>query len=420
MLLATPKLAELLLPLDTATTNTVGVKTLNNQKANQGDGAVASPDSGFYTYLWQHLQSTASSGLPAAASTELPSPTGQGVTGSVESGNTLPPGAVPSGNTMPLLASADTGLRAVAFATSPALMSIASSPSDAGPTAASGEQRLTQPTAVLLAGQPPQPVAALLQRAGQASAVQATQDAMHKQATAALSIADPYLGGMSHLQSSQTDSLIPWLKTLEGSRVMSWPEAGHGQPEMLPARATSAGLALAAGTLGAATTLSSLGPQTPSVTGWVNTIADMPALASTPLPALDHPQWGQVLAQRALWLTANQTQAATLRLDPPELGPLQVRITLDKDQASVSFIAQHQPVREAVEAALPRLREMFAASDLQLVDVDVQQHSHERGVDQQSAQNRPAMEEISVPIINEELDPGVLEITPRGLIDYYV
>ena len=38
---------------------------------------------------------------------------------------------------------------------------------------------------------------------------------------------------------------------------------------------------------------------------------------------------------------------------------------------SLSFVSQHGLVREALEAALPRLREMFDQSDISLLNVNV-------------------------------------------------
>jgi flagellar hook-length control protein FliK len=55
----------------------------------------------------------------------------------------------------------------------------------------------------------------------------------------------------------------------------------------------------------------------------------------------------------------------------PNLGPIEIRVTLQNDQASVSFNAQHPFTREALEAAVPRLREMLGESNLDLVSVDV-------------------------------------------------
>lgn len=87
------------------------------------------------------------------------------------------------------------------------------------------------------------------------------------------------------------------------------------------------------------------------------------------------PGWDQALGERVLWVVNQKFQGVELKLNPAHLGPIEVRVQMQNDQAQVSFVTQHGPVRDALEAALPRLREMFAANGFNLVDVNVSQHS---------------------------------------------
>jgi flagellar hook-length control protein FliK len=81
--------------------------------------------------------------------------------------------------------------------------------------------------------------------------------------------------------------------------------------------------------------------------------------------------WGGAIADRVMWMVQGEQQFAKLRLNPPNLGPLEVRVMVHQDQTSVSFLAHQAAVREALEAALPRLREMFEQQSMQLVRADV-------------------------------------------------
>jgi len=85
--------------------------------------------------------------------------------------------------------------------------------------------------------------------------------------------------------------------------------------------------------------------------------------------------WGQSVGERIQWMVGQKIQGAQVKLNPANLGPMEVRIQVQNDQASVQFTAHHAMVREALEAALPRLRDMFEASGVELVDVDVSGHS---------------------------------------------
>ncbi|MGH8684741.1 MAG: flagellar hook-length control protein FliK, partial [Nitrosospira sp.] len=81
--------------------------------------------------------------------------------------------------------------------------------------------------------------------------------------------------------------------------------------------------------------------------------------------------WDNALGQKVLWMVSNQQQVAELNLDPPDLGPLQVILSITDDQASATFVSQHADVRQALEAALPRLKEMMAESGISLGNTTV-------------------------------------------------
>jgi flagellar hook-length control protein FliK len=81
--------------------------------------------------------------------------------------------------------------------------------------------------------------------------------------------------------------------------------------------------------------------------------------------------WGDKLGECLLMLSGNQLKTAELKLTPADMGPLRVRISIEEGAAHVSFHAQHAVTREAIEQALPRLREMLADSGLSLGQADV-------------------------------------------------
>ena len=75
---------------------------------------------------------------------------------------------------------------------------------------------------------------------------------------------------------------------------------------------------------------------------------------------------------------------ASLRLSPEHLGPLEIQISMNDDQASVYFGAANADTRAALENALPKLREMFASQGLSLTDAGV----HREPPRQQANQER--------------------------------
>ena len=86
------------------------------------------------------------------------------------------------------------------------------------------------------------------------------------------------------------------------------------------------------------------------------------------------PGWDTSLGERLQWMVSKHVQQAEIKLTPPELGPLEIKISLHNDQTNVSFLATHTATRDALEAAIPRLREMFNEVSLNLGHVDVGQH----------------------------------------------
>ncbi len=81
--------------------------------------------------------------------------------------------------------------------------------------------------------------------------------------------------------------------------------------------------------------------------------------------------WERSLARQVLESAGDGTTRLTLRLHPATLGSIEVRVSTDEGGARVQLHSQNAAVREAMEAALPRLREMFQGSGLQLVEASV-------------------------------------------------
>ncbi len=141
-------------------------------------------------------------------------------------------------------------------------------------------------------------------------------------------------------------------------------------------------------------------------------------------PALNvpsqHPGWNQAVGDRLQWMVGHHIQSADIRLDPPELGRLDVHIQLHKDHASVVFTAPNQQVRDALESAVPRLREMMGNIGLSLGDVNVSQHSFSQG--QQANENARSTNIMANNETENDRLEAIAPITPRrgiGMLDAY-
>jgi flagellar hook-length control protein FliK len=123
--------------------------------------------------------------------------------------------------------------------------------------------------------------------------------------------------------------------------------------------------------------------------------------------------WTEEVGTHVVWMAHQGMTDASLRLQPEHLGPLEVKISLHDNDASVWFGASAPATRAALEQALPQLKEMFAAQGMTLTDAGV---SRESARDAQYAP-RPS---ASASAAEAENATAVAVAAPRrGLIDTY-
>lgn len=89
-------------------------------------------------------------------------------------------------------------------------------------------------------------------------------------------------------------------------------------------------------------------------------VANMPHIA----PAVGSDQWPPALAHHLAKLAPGRE--VELNLNPEQLGPLKVTLTMADSRAQLAFTSDHAAVRQALEAALPQLRASFADSGITL------------------------------------------------------
>ena len=148
--------------------------------------------------------------------------------------------------------------------------------------------------------------------------------------------------------------------------------------------------------------------------------------------AFGKPEWGQGMGRQVMWMVNQNISRAEIRLNPANLGPIEVRIEMENDQVNVAFSSRHADVREAVEQALPRLREMLEEKGLNLSDTDVSQHSfaqQQQGGFDQPEDNRIGfgsnLQQLDEADQNQDAVHGMNghragELHGEGLIDLYI
>ena len=144
------------------------------------------------------------------------------------------------------------------------------------------------------------------------------------------------------------------------------------------------------------------------------------------LPLDNDPEaWGQQLSSRILTMVGKDIQEARIHLDPPELGALEIRLSVDsQDQTKIQIHAQHPQVREALESQSQRLRDALAQQGLSLNEFNVSDQSQQQTGTRSGQQgNNPQTDNNSLNGSNDNDQTTDLD-TPRiqqhqGLLSTY-
>ncbi|WP_334027334.1 flagellar hook-length control protein FliK [Alteromonas sp. P256] len=91
------------------------------------------------------------------------------------------------------------------------------------------------------------------------------------------------------------------------------------------------------------------------------------------------PEGQQQLNEKIRWMVNARNTMAEIRLDPPELGSMQVRVNVQGDAASVSFIVQSQQAKDALADTMPKLRDMLSEQGIELGDAQVRKDNSQNG-----------------------------------------
>ena len=132
---------------------------------------------------------------------------------------------------------------------------------------------------------------------------------------------------------------------------------------------------------------------------------------------LGSPHWGQDLGQQLLIGVQGNSQVVTLHVHPPELGPLQVHLQITDGQASALFVSPHPAVRQALEGALPQLRDIFAGAGMSLAQTQV---SADGGGSRRERPHHGGRSSPGVAAIDEETAVPAPSYWRLGFVNTYV
>jgi flagellar hook-length control protein FliK len=132
--------------------------------------------------------------------------------------------------------------------------------------------------------------------------------------------------------------------------------------------------------------------------------------------------WDQAISQKIVWMVGAAEQTATLSLNPPDLGPLQVVINVSNQMADTTFISNNAEVRQALQDGMANLREKMAESGIQLGQANVNSGGQSQQ-DSSSVPFNPQSSRLSDKDVNTSLSTTTQETrevhVSNGLVDTF-
>lgn len=133
------------------------------------------------------------------------------------------------------------------------------------------------------------------------------------------------------------------------------------------------------------------------------------------------PEGQTQLSEKIRWMVNARNAMAEIRLDPPELGSMQVRVNVSGEAATVNFVVQSQHAKDALADTMPKLREMLQEQGISLGESTVQQDSRSQSNGDEGQQF--AGGSTGNGDIEQDQDTRVIEqsinLNTEGGIDFY-
>ena len=156
---------------------------------------------------------------------------------------------------------------------------------------------------------------------------------------------------------------------------------------------------------------------TPAFAGPSNSILSTHTLSVN--APVSSPGFSQELGQQVAWLDSQDIKQAQIRLNPQELGPLDVKVSIEHGRVDVAFMAQHPATVAAVQQSLSQLNQMLGGQGLSLGQATVGQQASQQqfagSQGQSSSSNSSTTEEEPI----EALAAAAAPTMAVGLVDAF-
>jgi flagellar hook-length control protein FliK len=154
-----------------------------------------------------------------------------------------------------------------------------------------------------------------------------------------------------------------------------------------------------------------MAPDAPILRGYTTSI-DVP---------VSHAEWGDKMAGKLTWLTARNMSVAEIHLTPPDMGPMEVRVQVQQDQANISVHSANPVVREQLELHSHRLRDMLNEQGLSLEQFDVSDSGRDQAGDGEAGGDHKGGQGVIAEAEMEDAGAELrsLDLTWKGEVDIF-
>ncbi|MFO8141304.1 MAG: flagellar hook-length control protein FliK [Marinobacter sp.] len=135
-------------------------------------------------------------------------------------------------------------------------------------------------------------------------------------------------------------------------------------------------------------------------------------------------EWGDKVMGKLSWLTARNMSVAEIHLTPPDMGPMEVKVRVQNDQATVTVHAANPVVREQLELHSHRLRDMLGEQGLSLSQFDVSGQANQQAGSQGEGAGKDGSGANGSGVAGTDADEnlpdlGSLDLAWKGEVDIF-
>ncbi|WP_444994868.1 flagellar hook-length control protein FliK [Aliikangiella sp. IMCC44359] len=125
------------------------------------------------------------------------------------------------------------------------------------------------------------------------------------------------------------------------------------------------------------------------------------------------------LAMRVQWMFNQALAGAEILMDPPEMGPLSVKVQQTNGETNILFQVSNTATKDLLDENLSKLKEMLAESGVNIGEATVEQHERQAQSQSESSNVNQNSADTKGDGSNEDEEGTIVSATTDRLVDLY-